>query len=493
MIKGVEQYVHIASEQPRGKYVVHGNLYPEEKTVKLQQSPKISTDKLRDQELYNQMKNSINEANPTRDLNKVTFRRIQSAKMIYERDSQKFNKIENRSNLIDYRGNLSYYNQTKGVNSHLNKSLENVSMRRGLDDNSIVKDNLVNKSCVINNNNNANNKFAYSKNIEPNQSQNNFRKLDINKIVNDNRNTTSIENENKIFSQNNNRDFSYFNTNNMLCPNKNNNNNSVKKPRCQSAMPISRQPSNEIVKLPVAPRHNNHQRNYENNFEKNIKNRNDKYMPSGFGDYIKKVNDSKVYKEGLMRVKSARDLGLRRLNSSNVTFGPQNEQSSNDFRKMHIKCLHDRTRSDLFNLKSTKEFNKNNMFHFPNNFESKSYWTMRNDRKSGCNHESIKYLIYNPSVRANNLTKEEYFKNCGKKTPFAKSQVVCEFINQTRNYAKKENGQYLQFYNKYPGCFRKGKNVATSFADLLQTYKGICVPPHKQVKTLYEMDMIKKQ
>ena len=77
-----------------------------------------------------------------------------------------------------------------------------------------------------------------------------------------------------------------------------------------------------------------------------------------------------------------------------------------------------------------------------------------------------------------------------KKNPNAKNQILGDFLNQTRNFANKENKEYLKFYNTNKNCFRKTKNICTSFGNLYGQYKPLCDFPFKKSKSFLIEDKI---
>ena len=216
---------------------------------------------------------------------------------------------------------------------------------------------------------------------------------------------------------------------------------------------------------------------------------NDRYKPKNFEIYQKVTKDPKLYERSLSQIFSTKIIKNKNLSSQELYF--EHQEDDNSIQQQNLYCP--QLKSDIFFQKEKKATNiSSQQNQFSTVFESNSQWApqTKSNQLSMINHESIKYYIYNPGAKANNLTKIEIIEKTSKKNPNAKNQILGDFLNQTRNFANKENKEYLKFYNTNKNCFRKTKNICTSFGDLYGQYKPLCDFPFKKSKSFLIEDKI---
>ena len=144
-----------------------------------------------------------------------------------------------------------------------------------------------------------------------------------------------------------------------------------------------------------------------------------------------------------------------------------------------LKLLHSKSQSDIFFLKEPKDnliIPNNKPLNYNVLFESISKISDEKIQPGIINHNSIEYLIYNPSKKSFTKTLKEISNKSLFKNPSQKQGLISKFLNK-RIF---ENEQYNIFYNYHSGVFHKTKELCSKYVDIIKTSKGLSGWPFKK-------------
>ena len=216
---------------------------------------------------------------------------------------------------------------------------------------------------------------------------------------------------------------------------------------------------------------------------------NDRFKPIGFNKYNEVLTSSEIFKNTLKNFEKSNENKFHNLSSYNIEKIMNNEKiyfenfftKNKDNKELNeqLKLLHSKSQSDIFFLKEPKD----NLID-PNNkplnynvlFESISKISDEKIQPGIINHNSIEYLIYNPSKKSFTKTLKEISNKSLFKNPSQKQGLISKFLNK-RNF---ENEQYNIFYNYHSGVFHKTKELCSKYVDIIKTSKGLSGWPFKK-------------
>ncbi len=215
----------------------------------------------------------------------------------------------------------------------------------------------------------------------------------------------------------------------------------------------------------------------------------DKFKPIGYNRYNEIYTSSEIFKNSLKNFEICNENKLHNLSSYNIEKIMNNEKTffKNFFTKNkdnkelneQLKLLRSKSQSDIFFLKEP-----NDNLIIPNKkplnynvlFESFSKISDEKIQPGLINHNSIKYLIYNPSKKSFTQTLDEITNKSLFKNPAQKQGLISNYLTN-RNF---DNEQYNYFYNYHSGVFHKTKELCSKYVDIIKTNKGLSGWPFKK-------------
>ena len=215
----------------------------------------------------------------------------------------------------------------------------------------------------------------------------------------------------------------------------------------------------------------------------------DKFKPIGYNRYNEIYTSLEIFKNSLKNFEICNENKLHNLSSYNIEKIMNNEKTffKNFFTKNkdnkelneQLKLLHSKSQSDIFFLKEPKDnliIPNNKPLNYNVLFESISKISDEKIQPGIINHNSIEYLIYNPSKKSFTKTLKEISNKSLFKNPSQKQGLISKFLNK-RNF---ENEQYNIFYNYHSGVFHKTKELCSKYVDIIKTSKGLSGWPFKK-------------
>ena len=250
-----------------------------------------------------------------------------------------------------------------------------------------------------------------------------------------------------------------------------------------------------------------------NNPKLKIKNRNDVWLPKGYGSYELLVNNHilllKQIKEdpfsGKLPYFSLKKIKTKSYESDIFFTKPNTDRNDLKLKKNKIK---DYLTSDIFNMKN----DENNLYKTSENFlfkpkdkekygltrESNSKWSPKISFPTFLNSPSIEYNILCPDKKNIGNTKENILNKIKEKknknienekldkkvynsinymNPIFRQKGLGEFIDITRNGGNNTGKNFIEWYKRDPNCFAKYNETCSSFYDSYKYYKDICDKP----------------
>ena len=215
----------------------------------------------------------------------------------------------------------------------------------------------------------------------------------------------------------------------------------------------------------------------------------DKFKPNGYNKYNDIYTSSEIFKNNLKNYEISNENKVHNLSSYNIEKIMNDEKTlfenffiknkNNKELNEQLKLLHSKSQSDIFFLKEPKDnliIPNKKPLNYNVLYESISKISDDNIQPGLINHNSIKYLIYNPSKKSFTKTLEEISNKSLFKNPAQKQGLISKFLNK-RNF---DNKQYNYFYNYDSRIFHKTKELCSKYVDIIKTNKGLTGWPFKK-------------